>query len=62
MQARFVNYKKGWIRLAAASDVDYQLLVHGRRFYPRTPTSSTTETSRHGVAEILLKVELKHQK
>jgi hypothetical protein len=27
-----------------------------------TPASSTTKTGRHDIAEILLKVELKHQK
>ena len=27
-----------------------------------TPASSTTKTGRHGIAEILLKVALKHQK
>jgi hypothetical protein len=32
------------------------LLVHG------TPASSTTKTGRHDIAEILLKVVLKHQK
>jgi hypothetical protein len=33
----------------------YQLLVHGRWF---SPVSSTTNTGRHDIAEILLKVEL----
>jgi hypothetical protein len=58
----FVNYKKGWTRLAAASDQVYQLLAHGRWFSPGTPASSTTKTGRHDIAEILLKVALKHQK
>jgi hypothetical protein len=58
----FVNYKKGCIQLAAASDEDYLLLVHVRWFSPGTPASSATETSRHDIAEILLKVALKHQK
>jgi len=58
----FVNSKKGCTRLAAASDKVYQLLVHGRRFSPVTPASSTTKTVRHDIAEILLKVALKHQK
>ena len=31
-------------------------------FSPGTPASSTTKTGRHDVAEILLKVALKHQK
>jgi hypothetical protein len=29
---------------------------------PGTPASSTTKTGRHDIAEILLKVTLKHQK
>jgi hypothetical protein len=55
----FVNYKKGCTRLTAASDKGYQLLAHGRWF---SPASSTTKTGRHDIAEILLKVVLKHQK
>jgi len=59
----FVNYKKGCTRLASASDKVYQLLAHGQWFSPGTPTSSTTTTTgRHDIAEILLKVALKHQK
>ena len=58
----FVNYKKGCIWLAATSDKVYQLLVHGRCFSPGTLASSTTKTGRHDIAEILLKVALKHQK
>jgi len=38
------------------------LLVHGRWFSPGTPASSTTKTGRHDIAEILLKVALKHKK
>jgi hypothetical protein len=38
------------------------LLAHGRWFSPVTPASSTTKTGRHDIAEILLKVALKHQK
>jgi hypothetical protein len=34
------------------------LLAHGRWFYPGIPASSTTETGRHDIAEILLKVAL----
>jgi hypothetical protein len=34
----------------------------GRWFSPGTPASSTTKTGRHDIAEILLKVALKHQK
>jgi hypothetical protein len=54
----FVNYKKGCIRLATASDKVYQLLAHGRWFSPGTPASSTTKTGCHDIAEILLKVAL----
>jgi hypothetical protein len=32
-----------------------------RWFSPGTPASSTTKTGRHDIAEILLKVALKHQ-
>jgi hypothetical protein len=39
-----------------------QLLAHGRWFSPGTAASSTTKTGRHGIAEILLKVALKHKK
>jgi hypothetical protein len=53
-----VNYKKGCIRLAVASDTVYQLLVHSRGFSPDIPASSTTKTGRHDIAEILLKVAL----
>jgi hypothetical protein len=45
-----------------ASDTVYQLLAHGRWLSPGTPVSSTTKTGRHDIAEILLKVALKHQK
>ena len=57
-----VNYKKGCTRLAAASDTVYQLLAHDRWVSPGTPASSTTKPGRHDIAEILLKVALKHQK
>jgi len=46
----FVNYKKGYTRLAVASDKVYQLLAHGRWFSPGTPASSTTKTDRHDIA------------
>jgi hypothetical protein len=58
----FVNYKKGCTPLAAASDQIYQLLANGCWFSPGTLASSTTKTGRHDIAEILLKVALKHQK
>jgi uncharacterized membrane protein len=38
--------------------VVYQLLAHGPWFSPDTPASSTTETGRHDIAEILVKVAL----
>jgi hypothetical protein len=41
-----------------ASDKVYQLLAHGLWFPPGTPASSITNTGRHDIAEILLKVVL----
>jgi hypothetical protein len=41
-----------------SSDKVYQLLAHGRWFFPGTSSSSTTKTGRHDIAEILLKVAL----
>jgi hypothetical protein len=41
-----------------ASDKVDQLLAHGRWF---SPASSTTKTARRDIAELLLKVALKHQ-
>jgi hypothetical protein len=58
----FVDYRKVCTRLAAASNTDYLLLAHGRWFSPVTPASSSTKTGRHDIAEILLKVALKHNK
>jgi hypothetical protein len=34
------------------------MFAHGRWFSPGTPSSSTTKTGRHDIAEILLKVAL----
>jgi hypothetical protein len=48
--------------LATASDKVYQLLAHGRWFSPGTLICSTTKTGRHAIAEILLKLALKHYK
>ena len=42
-----------------ASDQVYQLLDYGWWFFP---ASSTTKAGRHDIADILLKVALKHQK
>jgi hypothetical protein len=61
VRARICKLQKKWTRLAACDKV-YQLLVHGRWFSPGTPASSTTIIGRHDIAEILLKVVLKHQK
>ena len=47
----FVNYKKGCTRLEAASDKVYQLLAHGWWLSLGTPTSSTTKTGCHDIAE-----------
>jgi hypothetical protein len=38
------------------------LHAYGRWFSPGIPASSTTKAVRHDIAEILLKVALKHQK
>jgi hypothetical protein len=56
------KWLKGCTRLADTSDKVYQLLAHGRWFSPGTLTSSTSKTGRHDIAEILLKVRVKHQK
>ena len=61
VRARLCKLQKGCTRLAAASDKVYQLFAHGRWFSPGTPASSTTKTGLHDIAEILLKVALKHQ-
>ena len=58
----FVNYKKGCTRLATSCHKVYQLLAHGRLFSSGTPASSSgSKTGRHDIAEILLKVALKHK-
>jgi hypothetical protein len=57
-----VNYKKGCTRLTATSDKVYQLLAYGHWFFPDITASSTTKTGCHNIAEILLKVALKHNK
>jgi hypothetical protein len=62
VRARLCKSQKGCTRLAVASDKAYQLLAHGWWFSPGTTVSSTTKTGRHDIAEILLKVALKHQK
>jgi hypothetical protein len=62
VRARLCKLQKRCTQLAAASHKIYQLLAHGRWFSPVTPASSTTKTGRHDIAEIMLKVALKHQK
>jgi hypothetical protein len=60
VRARLCKLQKGWTRLAAACDKAYQLLAHDRCFFSGTAASSTTKTSRHDIAEILLKLALKY--
>jgi hypothetical protein len=60
VRARLCELQKGCTRRAAANDKVYQLL--GRWFSPGTPASSTIKTGRHDIADILLKVALKHNK
>ena len=65
VRARLCKLQKGCTRLATSCHKVYQLLAHGRRFSPGTPASSsgtTTKIGRHDIAEILLKVALKHKK
>jgi hypothetical protein len=50
-----VNYKKD---VLDSQPQAYQLLAHGRWFFPGIPTSSTIITGRHDIAELLLKVAL----
>ena len=58
---RFHCKQKQGYRLSV-SDKVYQSLAYGRWFSSSTPAFSTTKTGRHDIAEILLKVALKHQK
>jgi hypothetical protein len=60
VRARLCRLQKGCTRLAAASDKVFQLLAQDRWFSPGTPASSTTKTGHHDIAEILLKLALKH--
>jgi hypothetical protein len=62
VRSQLCKLQKRCTRLAAASDKVYQLLTHGRWFTPGNLASSTAKTGRHDIAEILLKVALKHQK
>ena len=58
VRSRLCTLQEGCIRLAAAIDKVYQLLANGQWFSPGTPASSTTNTGRHDIAEILMKVAL----
>ena len=58
VRAQLCKLQKRCTRLAAASDKVYLLLAQGRWFSPGTPASSTTNTFRQNIAEILLKVAL----
>jgi hypothetical protein len=60
VRARHCRLQKGALDLQAQVKKMYQLLAHGRWFSPDTPASSITKTGRHDIAEILLKVALKH--
>ena len=59
VRAQLCKLQKGCTRLAVASDKVDQLLAQGWWF---SPASSITKSGRHDIAEILLKVVLKHQK
>ena len=58
----YSSTKKGALDSQPQVEKVCQLLALGRWFSPGTPASSTTKTGRHDIAEILLKVVLKHQK
>jgi hypothetical protein len=58
IRARLCKLQKESTQLAATTDKVYQMLAHGRWFSPGTPASSAIKTSRHDIAEILLKVAL----
>ena len=62
VRSRFSKLQKVCTRIAAASDKAYQLLAHGRWLSPGTPSSSTTKTGRHDIADILLKKALNTKK
>jgi hypothetical protein len=56
--ALLCKLQKGCTPLVAANDKVYQLLAHGRWFSSGSPTSSTTKSGRHDIAEVFLKVAL----
>jgi hypothetical protein len=61
VRARLCKLPKRVYSTRSASDKVYQLLANGRWFSPDTPSSSTTKTGSHDIAEILLKVALKQE-
>ena len=56
------NKRRARVAQWIAIDKGDQLLAYGRWFFPGTPASSTTKTDPHDIADILLKMALKHQK
>ena len=58
VRGRLCKLQKRCTRFAAASDKVYPLLAHDRWFSPGIPAFFTTKTSRHYIANILLKVAL----
>jgi hypothetical protein len=56
VRAQPCKLQKGFTGLAAASDKVYQLLAHGRWFFPGTPASSTTKTGCHDIARLILAI------
>ena len=56
--AQLCKLQKGRTRFAAARYKVYQLLAQSRWFSPGTSASYITNTGRHDIAEILLKVVL----
>jgi hypothetical protein len=58
----FVNCKKGFTRLAVASDKVYQLLAHGWWFSPGTQAFYTTKTGRHDISQTIFPNMLVHCK
>ena len=64
VRAQLCKLQKLCTRLAAARDKVYQLLVKARWFFPGTPLPPplNTKSGRHDIAEILLKMTLRHYK
>ena len=62
VRSRLCKLQKGYTRFAAATDKAYQLLTHGRWFLSGYSSFFHYKTVRHDIAEILLKVALRHTK